>query len=157
MLSILHTLAQSYTYTTTSSADSAAAAVAALMAIVIATVLIGAAYIFTSVCLSKIFKKAGRPDAWAAWIPVYQMWVYFELAGRPGWWGLLTLINPISWVVSIVGGLDIAKRFGKDAIFGVVLGVFPIIGFAILAFGDSEYQVPVANAQPERQVPPLAQ
>ncbi len=145
MLELLSKFAQyssdySYSYSTssTNSAGSAAFSLGLVLAILIFVLVL---YVFGSVCLMKIFKKAGRSDAWAAWIPLYNNWVYFEIAGRPGWWALLSLISPINTIVAIIAGIDLAKLFGKDTTFGwLLLGLFPFIGYIILAFGNAQYQ-----------------
>lgn len=109
-------------------------------------------YLFFSFCLMKIFKKAGRKDAWAAFIPIYNMYVYFEVAGRPGWWAFLAFIpfvgGVISLVTSIIASLDMAKSFGKEVGYGILLALLPVIGYPMLAFGDAQYQGP---AGPEGQ------
>lgn len=67
------------------------------------------------IAMGKIFKKAGRP-AWAAWIPFYNTWVWYEVAGRPGWWMILTGIPGAGVVLSIIAALDIAKKFNKSTL-----------------------------------------
>ena len=94
----------------------------------------------------KIFKKAGRKDAWAAWIPIYNTYVLFEIAGRPGWWVFLAFIpffgGLVLFVLSIIAYIDLAKSFGKSGGFAVLLLLLPIIGYPMLAFGDAAYQGP---------------
>jgi hypothetical protein len=116
-------------------------------------------YIAVAVCCMKIFKKAGHKNAWAAWVPIYSAWVYFEVAGRPGWWALLSLISPVNIVIGFIGGIDMAKSFGKDSTFGVImLGFLPFIGIPMLAFGKAEYLGPAGpqgasvNAAPSPQM-----
>lgn len=151
-----------YSYTTPTSTSVDGGSVAALL-FVVALVSIGllVGYIFFAICLMKIFKKAGRQDTWAAWIPIYNMWVYFEVAGRPGWWALLSLISPLNIVLGIIGSIDLAKRFGKTAGFGVLMAILPIIGYPMLAFGDAQYDGKVeptpltttTNTTPPAQTP----
>jgi hypothetical protein len=43
----------------------------------------------------------------------------------------------------MIVSLDIAKNFGKDAIFGVGLFFFGFIFYPILAFGSAEYNLVV--------------
>lgn len=97
------------------------------------------------VSLWKIFEKAGRPG-WAALIPVYNVWVMAEVAGKPGWWALLFLLSwipvigfIIALVVSIVLSMELAKSFGKEPVFALLLILLPVIGYPLLAFGDSAY------------------
>lgn len=100
-------------------------------------------YVVVCFILSKVFVKADKP-AWAAYVPVYNGWVLFEIGGQPGWWvllGFVPLVNIVAFVFYIIASLEIAKRFGKSQTFGIVaLWLFSIIGYAMLAFDDSKYQ-----------------
>jgi hypothetical protein len=94
--------------------------------------------------LSRVFTKANKP-AWAAYVPIYNGWVIFEIGGKPGWWVLAGFIpfigGIISFVLYIIVSLEIAKRFGKSSVFGIFgLWLFSLIGYIILAFDDSKYQ-----------------
>jgi hypothetical protein len=98
----------------------------------------------------KVFTKAGRPG-WAAIVPFYNVYVLLEIAGRPGWWLVFYLlaafvffIPPVSGgillVLGIIVGIDVARKFGKGAGFGVGLGVLPAIFYPILGWGSAQYQ-----------------
>ncbi|GHH60795.1 DUF5684 domain-containing protein [Lentzea cavernae] len=92
----------------------------------------------------KVNTKAGQPG-WAAIIPIYNIYVWLKIAGRPGWWLVLMLIPFVNIVISVIVSIDIAKSFGKDAVFGVVgLWLFSLIGYAIIAFGGAQYRGPAA-------------
>ncbi len=87
----------------------------------------------------KTFEKAGQPG-WAAIIPIYNLYVLCLIAGRPGWWVLLYFIPFVNIVVSLLIAIDVAKAFGKDVIYGVVLlWLFQAVGYLILGFGDAQY------------------
>lgn len=168
MLSLLTLLAQTsggyydyeYNYSSDTLTDEEAAAATlfgfGLLAFMLVLFLVF--YVFTAICLMKIFKKAGRQDAWAAWIPIYNMYVYYEVAGRPGWWAFLGLIpfvgGLISLVTIIIGSIDMAKSFGKEVGYGLLLAFVPIIGYPMLAFGSAEYQGPAGPEGNKPQVPP---
>lgn len=115
-------------------------------------------YFVFAFILSRVFKKAGRP-AWEAFVPVYQYWVLFEIAGKPGWWSLFFIgafIPIIGFIPSIIyavflllASLEMAKRFNRSATFGVIgLWLFSLIGYIILAFGDSTYHGPNSPVAP---------
>lgn len=87
----------------------------------------------------KMYQKAGQPG-WAAIVPIYNIYVLIKVAGRPGWWLLLYFIPLINIVVAIILALDIAKRFGQNEVFGIVLlWLFSAVGYVILGFGEAEY------------------
>ncbi|MDX1417214.1 MAG: DUF5684 domain-containing protein [Candidatus Promineifilaceae bacterium] len=94
--------------------------------------------------LWKVYVKAGQPG-WAAIIPIYNIYVLTQIIGRPWWWLLLLFIPFVNIVVSIIMAIDLAKSFGKDAAYGVLLlWLFSIIGYLVLGFGDAQYQGPAA-------------
>ncbi len=87
----------------------------------------------------KTFTKAGQPG-WACLIPIYNVIVLLEIAGRPIWWIILFLVPVVNFVVSIIVSIDVAKNFGKDALFGLGLAFLGFIFYPILGFGDARYQ-----------------
>ena len=96
------------------------------------------------VSLWKIFAKAGQPG-WAAIIPIYNYIVWCKIVGRPLWWVLLFFICfPIVFIILCI---DLAKRFGKGAGFGLGLVFLSIIFFPMLAFGSATYVGPSAAAK----------
>lgn len=89
------------------------------------------------------FAKAGQPG-WGCIIPIYNALLMLRIAGRPAWWLLLFLIPFVNIVIGIIVGIDIARNFGKGALFGLGLAFFSIIFYPILGFGSAQYQpVPV--------------
>lgn len=89
----------------------------------------------------KIFSKAGQPG-WAAIIPIYNLFVWCKIVGRPAWWILLLLICfPIFYIILCI---DLAKSFGKGVGFAIGLILLSIIFFPILGFGSATYQGPSA-------------
>ncbi len=94
----------------------------------------------------KTFEKAGK-QGWGAIIPIYNIYLLCEIAGKPGWWVLLYFIPFVNIVVSLLVMIDVAKAFGKDVIYGVVLlWFFNAIGFLLLGFGDAQYVGPQKSA-----------
>jgi hypothetical protein len=86
----------------------------------------------------KAFEKAGKPG-WGAIVPIYNLILLCEIAGRPLWWFVLLIIPCVGVVMLLIVNIDIAKKFGMGAGFGVVLWLFPFIGWPILGFGGSRY------------------
>lgn len=94
--------------------------------------------------LWKVYTKADQPG-WAAIIPIYNIYIMTKIIGRPWWWLLLLFIPIVNIIVSIIMAIDLAKSFGKDAAYGVLLlWLLNVIGYLILGFGDAEYQGPAA-------------
>lgn len=98
-----------------------------------------AVIIFMLVAMWKIFVKAGKPG-WGCIVPIYNIILQLEIAGRPLWWIFLLLIPFVNIFFAFVIMLDIAKAFGKGSIFEAGMLFLPFIFLPILAFDSSEYQ-----------------
>jgi hypothetical protein len=128
LLSIQCLLAQETTDYTTAGGGSPVSAIIGL--------LIGLLII---VAMWKVFTKAGQPG-WAAIIPIYNLYIWCKIVGRPWWWILLMLIPIVNFIVAIVLSIDLAKSFGKGAGFGIGLALLGVIFWPILGFGSAQYQ-----------------
>jgi hypothetical protein len=93
------------------------------------------------VSMWKIFEKAGKPG-WAAIIPIYNLIVVLQIAGKPVWWFFLYLIPLVNVVIAIMVTVAFARAFGKGGWFAVGLIFLGIIFYPILAFGSAQYQPP---------------
>ena len=87
----------------------------------------------------KVFVKAGKPG-WAAIVPIYNLIVLLQIAGKPLWWFILFLIPVVNLIAAILVGIAVAKNFGKSDAFGIGLGLLGPIFYPILGFGDAQYQ-----------------
>ncbi|HEY5437878.1 MAG TPA: DUF5684 domain-containing protein [Acidimicrobiales bacterium] len=94
--------------------------------------------VFYIVGFWKLFTKAGQPG-WGAIIPVYNIYLYCKIAGRPGWWIFLFLIPIVNIIVGLILAMDVAKNFGKSSGFGIGLWILGFIFVPILAFGSAQY------------------
>ena len=103
----------------------------------------------------KIFTKAGQPG-WACIIPIYNLYVWCMIVGRPWWWILLMLIPFVNFIIAIILLIDLAKSFGKGVGFGIGLLLLAVIFFPILGFGSAQYQGPSAGGSAPRTAPQAA-
>lgn len=85
-----------------------------------------------------VFTKAGKPG-WACLIPIYNLIVMLEVAGKPWWWILLFLIPIVNIVFMIMMFHGISTKFGKGVGFTLGLIFLGFVFFPILAFGDAKY------------------
>ncbi len=121
-----------------SSVSSGSAVFASIIFAVVSIVL----YFFMAFVLSKIFHKANRKKS-LAYVPVYNYWVLFEIAGLPGWLVLLLLIPVIGFFIAIVLAVNLAKKFNKSMVFTIFgLIIFNFVGYLMLAFGKAQYNTP---------------
>ena len=122
---------------------------------IVAALAIGvAAYIIHSLILAKIFQKAGLP-AWKAWVPYYNIWLFFELGGYNGALSLLSIASFIpwlSWIVAIIefvfmclAANEISKKLDKASSFilfplGIItLGITTLVWYCQMAFSKNEW------------------
>ena len=89
--------------------------------------------------LWKVFTTAGQPG-WMAIIPILNLFILCKIAGRPGWWLLLMLIPFVNFIIWIILSLDLAKKFGKGAGFGIGIALLGFIFLPVLGFSDAQYQ-----------------
>jgi len=90
------------------------------------------------IAMWKVFTKAGKPG-WAALIPIYNIIVLLEIAGKPLWWIILFLIPLVNFIAWILVSIAVAEKFGKGTGFGLGLAFLPFIFLLILGFGSAQY------------------
>jgi len=127
-----------YSYSAQSTAPSPFATIIALLVTLVVIV-----------AMWKVFTKAGQPG-WASIIPIYNLYIWCKIVGRPAWWIILMLIPFVNFIICIILCIDLAKSFGKGAGFGIGLALLGIIFFPILGFGSAQYQGPSAGGSTPR-------
>lgn len=90
-----------------------------------------------------LFQKAGKPG-WAAIVPVYNLIVLLEIAGKPVWWVVLFFVPLVNLVFLVFTLLALSRAFGKEDWF-IILFFLGGIGYFILGFGDAAYKGPPPN------------
>jgi len=86
----------------------------------------------------RTFTKAGKPG-WACLVPIYNVIVMLQIAGRPAWWFLLLFVPIINIAVAFVILFDFAKAFGKGVGFAMGLFFLGFIFYPVLGFGEARY------------------
>lgn len=128
--------------------DSGGGLAAALAAFgIIGFLILVAIVVFYLAAYWRIFTKAGKPG-WACIIPIYNIIVLLQVAGRPVWWILLFLIPVVDIVVLILVLNDLSKSFGHSSGFTLGLIFLGFIFIPVLAFGSSRYVGPAGAAVP---------
>jgi hypothetical protein len=87
----------------------------------------------------KIFDKAGKPG-WASIIPIYNLVVMVQIAGKPDWWILLMFVPFVNIIVGIMIVVGMAEKFGKGTGFALGMIFLPLFFYPILAFDGSVYE-----------------
>jgi len=116
-----------------SSINDAAAAFAGVMLFVWLAVII-----LILIGIWKVFTKAGKPG-WASIVPIYNIIVLLEIAGKPTWWILLYLIPFVNIIIGIIVTVEVARQFGQGIGFALGLIFLPFIFYPILGFGNARY------------------
>jgi hypothetical protein len=88
----------------------------------------------------KMYVKAGQ-HGWVSLIPVINILGLLKIVHRPWWWLLLMLIPFVNFVVWVIIVLDLAKAFGHGIGMALLLIFLTPIGFLVLGFGGSQYQL----------------
>ncbi|MGE8552993.1 MAG: DUF5684 domain-containing protein [Chryseobacterium jejuense] len=97
-------------------------------------------YLFYGYCMFKIFKKAGREDAWAAFVPIYNAIVMLDIVKKPIWWIILFLIPFVNLYAAWVVNDRLAKGFGKETpLYTILLFFFGFIFIPVLGLGSDTY------------------
>jgi len=94
--------------------------------------------IFSLVYNYIIYKKAGR-KGWEALIPIYNTIVKFEFLNIPIWMIVFLFIPAANIALSIIVGINMAKKFEKDSLFTIGLVLLPFVFYPILAFGNAKF------------------
>jgi hypothetical protein len=88
----------------------------------------------------KMYVKAGQ-QGWVSLIPIINILGLLKIVHRPWWWILLMLIPFVNVVVAIIIMLDLAKAFGHGVGMALLLILLTPIGYLMLGFGGSQYQL----------------
>lgn len=91
-------------------------------------------YLFFAYCVFTLAKKMGTANAWMAFIPLLNIYLFIKMAGKPGWWFLLFLIPFVNIIISIVVLHSVVKLRGHSGWFTLGMIFLGIIFLPILAF-----------------------
>lgn len=94
----------------------------------------------------KVYEKAGQPG-WACIIPIYNIHILLQIAGKPRWWLLLYFIPFVNIIFAIWTTNMVSKSFGKDEGFTIGLTLLGIIFWPVLGFGEATYLGPYGDPE----------
>lgn len=98
-------------------------------------------YVLWALCLALIAKKIGRDFGTSfvmALIPIANLVLICQMAGKPVWWFILFFVPIVNIVIAILIWMAICEARGKPGWWGVIMVLIPIVNlvmFLILAFG----------------------
>jgi hypothetical protein len=112
--------------------------------------------IIIGIALWRILSKAGLPG-WSILIPIYGPIMVLKACGKPWWWLFILAIPFIGWIIlPVIPSIGLAKKFGKDTGFGILIWLLPVIGLPILGFGKAVHADGPAAADLPEAVDPEA-
>ena len=62
-----------------------------------------------------------------------------EIAEKPLLFFILCLVPCVNVVMLFIINIEVAKKFGKDPLYGVGMALLPFIFLPMLAFGKAQY------------------
>ncbi|MBQ7489663.1 MAG: signal peptidase I [Bacteroidales bacterium] len=95
--------------------------------------------------LWTVFKKAGRAP-WHALIPLYNIWAWLRVIGRPWWWLLLFLMPAIAVFMFFLMIWKTIRLFGKTSYLPLILGTaFFFVYLPYLGISEKEVFTPYSQ------------
>jgi hypothetical protein len=97
-----------------------------------------AGYIYMSLALMAIAAKTNTPNGMLAWIPIANLFLTLQIAGKPLWWFVLFLIPIVNIVIFIMVWMAIAEARHKPSWWGILMFV-PVANLIVpgyLAWSD---------------------
>jgi hypothetical protein len=131
----LASLVTQVTYSTDTTSDGGNAAFTGVMVFVYIAI-----FVVSVIGMWKTFAKAGQPG-WTAIIPILNTLVLLKLVKRPWWWIILLLIPCVNIVILVIVLWDLVKSFGHGVGMFILFLLLGPIGWLVLGFGKSEYQL----------------
>lgn len=119
----------------------AGVAAVSLVAVVIQLIAAVGVYVWGSMALAAVFRKTDRPPG-RAWVPVWNLWLLFELAGMEGWWAAVLVGGGILTVILSTVTASLFAQSAQNAAFGgggdasgalLAAAVVPVVLFLVFA------------------------
>ncbi|HXP82313.1 MAG TPA: DUF5684 domain-containing protein [Verrucomicrobiae bacterium] len=99
---------------------------------------IAVVYVYIALALMTIATKTNTPNGWLAWIPIANIFLMFNIAGKPAWWFILFLIPLVNIVIAIIVWMAIAEARHKPNWWGILM-IVPVVNLIVpgyLAWSD---------------------
>lgn len=112
-----------------------------------------AAYLYFAYAQFKIAQKTGHSgNAWWAFIPILNFFLLVQMANKPWYWFLFSLVPFINIIILAVLWIDVAKACNQSPVWGF-LTILPFINF--ISIGVLAFSGPPRPNQfpPEKPVP----
>ena len=94
-------------------------------------------YVYFALAFQTIAKKTNTPNDWMAWVPILNMWLMIQVAGKEPWWIVVCLIPLANIVAIIMIMMPVAEKMGKPNWWGILM-IVPFVNLIVpgyLAWG----------------------
>ncbi len=93
-------------------------------------------YVISAWLLYRIGKRFNYANSWYAWVPILNLWMMTELAGRDITFFVIMLLGTflcgiVGLVMMIILWMDIAGKCGKERWYGILM-IIPIVNWFIM-------------------------
>lgn len=95
-------------------------------------------YAYFAFSLMTIANKLNQENSWYAWIPILNIYLMCLIAGKPGWWVVLSFIPLVNIIILIILWMAIAEERGFPSWWGILL-IVPLVNLIVpgyLAFAE---------------------
>lgn len=106
------------------------------------TLLLG--YVLQVVVWWRLFEKAGE-EGWKSLIPIYNVWVAFNIANPNGsniLWFIGSFIPGIQFFVFLIMGYMFASKYTDNLLIRILYMIFPFFTGLLIAFSDEFHYSP---------------
>jgi len=115
-----------------------------------------ALYAFSAFCLQKIAQRTGHDDnSWFAWVPILNLFLMTQIAGKEWWWVLLMFIPYVNIIIVAIVWMGVTEARGKSPWLGLLMLV-PAANLFLLAYlaFSSDGETPARPKGPAAPTPP---
>jgi len=113
--------------------------------------IMAAIYLYFTFAMYKMAQKLNTPNAFFAFIPILQIWLLCEMAGKSPVWILGLLVPFVNIIVGAILWIEVAKNLGKSPALGFLM-IIPFINF--ISVGILGFSGGGAPARRESPFPP---
>ncbi len=96
-------------------------------------------YLVVSFSLYTIAKNNGQENPWFAFVPILNIILMVNLAGKEMWWVILFFIPCVNLIAAVIVLMGVAEAAGKPNWWGILL-IIPcvnIVAWPMMAFGKN--------------------
>ena len=83
-------------------------------------------YVYHALAFQTIAQKTNTKNGWFAWIPILNLILALNIAGKPIWWIILFFIPVVNIVIVVIVLMAIAEARNKPSWWGILWIIPPV-------------------------------